>query len=193
MPDVRIVAGKKPKRSESPAWDDGGGVAVIEPITATTLVLHEVREMRIEIVDAHGRNVVRVIEVLSPANKIPAAKGRKSYTNKRLEVMQSPSHFVEIDLLRAGDPMPIEGTLPANDYRIHVSRVEQRPQSRPWMFSVRDRLPIAPIPIKSPDPDVILELRPILDTAYDRAAYDLEIDYRRDSVFRCRVLVHESV
>lgn len=32
--------------------------------------------------------------------------------------------------------------------------------------------------MKPEDPDAKLDLQVVLDTAYDRAAYDLEIDYR---------------
>lgn len=182
IPDVRIMVAAEQPWSESSWSGDDGGVAVIEPITATTLLIDDICEMRVEIIDSHSRSVVTVIEVLSPANKIPAAAGRKSYSDKRLEVMQSPSHLVEIDLLRGGDPMPIGETFPRCDYRIHVSRVADRPQGKPWMFGVRDRLPDVPIPLKPIDPDVMLPLRAILDTAYERAGYDLDIDYCREPV-----------
>ena len=184
IPDVHIVATLEQTWAEN-SWkgdDDGGGVAVVEPIMAKTLLVEEVCEMRVEIIDAHSRSVVAVIEVLSPANKVPAAAGRKSYADKRREVMQSPSHFVEIDLLRAGDPMPTEETLPDCDYRVHVSRIEDRPDGKLWMFNLRDRLPDVPIPLKKGDPDVVLSLRSVLATAYERAGYDLDIDYRRDPV-----------
>lgn len=34
-----------------------------------------------------------------------------------------------------------------------------------------------PLPLRSPDPDVSLDLQPILDRAYEQAAYELRIDY----------------
>ena len=43
-------------------------------------------------------------------------------------------------------------------------------------------LPDVPIPLKKGDPDVVLSLRSVLATAYERAGYDLDIDYRRDPV-----------
>ena len=48
------------------------------------------------------RLVVTVIEILSPTNKVAGSRGRESYETKRQEVMRSPSHLVEIDLLRRG-------------------------------------------------------------------------------------------
>jgi hypothetical protein len=76
-------------------------VAVAEPIVMTTLIDDEVHEARLEVVDRLDRSVVTVIEILSPTNKIPGSRGRRSY-QKRREVMQSPSHLVEIDLLNIG-------------------------------------------------------------------------------------------
>ena len=39
---------------------------------------------------------------------------------------------------------------------------------------------IIPIPLKPGDPDARLELQAALDAAYDRANYDLGIDYRKE-------------
>jgi hypothetical protein len=39
-----------------------------------------------------------------------------------------------------------------------------------------------PIPLRAGDDDVILELQTVLDDTYDRAGYDLEIDYGKDAV-----------
>ncbi len=37
-----------------------------------------------------------------------------------------------------------------------------------------------PIPLKPGDPDARLDLQTVLDAAYDRVGYDLEIDYRTE-------------
>jgi hypothetical protein len=42
---------------------------------------------------------------------------------------------------------------------------------------LQDNLPAVPVPLRSPDPDVPLELDAALATIYDEAAYDLSIDY----------------
>ena len=41
-----------------------------------------------------------IIEILKPRNKVPKSPGRDSFEQKRREVMDSPIHRVEIDLLR---------------------------------------------------------------------------------------------
>ena len=48
------------------------------------------------------RSIVAVIEVISPANKTVGSVGRANYLQKRQEVIDSDTHLVEIDLLRAG-------------------------------------------------------------------------------------------
>lgn len=78
---------------------------VAEPIEAITLIEEEIRESYIEIVDRVEHLVVTVIEVLSPTKKVSGSRGRESYERKRHEVMTSPSHLVDFDLLRLGLPI----------------------------------------------------------------------------------------
>jgi hypothetical protein len=73
--------------------------------------------------------------------------------------------------------MPMEG-LPPCDYCVMVSRWEQRPEAELFPISIREKLPAIPIPLRSPDPDVVLELQPIVNALYDAAGYD---DYLYDS------------
>ena len=49
--------------------------------------------------------MVTVIELLSPSNK-RAGDDREQYLAKRRELLRSPAHLVEIDLLRDGPPCP---------------------------------------------------------------------------------------
>ena len=92
--------------------------------------------------------------------------------------MQSPSHFVEIDLLREGVPIRTRGTLPRGDYFVHLSRKGDRPKGLIWPIRLPQQLPPITIPLLPEDPDAELDLQQVLNTAYDRAAYDLEIDYK---------------
>lgn len=154
-----------------------GNAAVAEPITAVTMINEEIRESYIAIVDVKNQSVVTVIEVVSPTNKIVGSRGRADYERKRDEVLQSETHFVEIDLLREGEPIYAAMRLPPHDYLVHVSRRGHRPQGTLWPILMTQRLPVIPIPLLADDPDVDLDLGAVLNTAYDRAAYDLEIDY----------------
>ena len=153
-----------------------------EPIEAITLIEEEIHESYIEIVDRVERLVVTVIEILSPTNKAAGSRGRESYENKRSDVMKSPSHLVEIDLLRRGLPIPVYGGIPPHEYLVHVSRADRRPKATLWPIRLSQKLPPIPVPLKPEDGHVVLDLQTVLDTAYDRACYDLELDYSADPV-----------
>jgi hypothetical protein len=73
--------------------------------------------------------------------------------------------------------MPLEGKLPASDYLAIVCNMYERPECGVWPLSVRQPLPVLPIPLLRPDPPVGLNITQALHTAYERARYDLRIDY----------------
>ena len=127
------------------------------------------RESSLEIHDRRDRRVVTVIELLSPANKTPGPD-HNAYVGKRRSLLATRTHLVEIDLRRGGArPYPPE--LPACDYYVLVSRYEARPRLGIWPISLRERLPVVPIPLVAPDPDVALDLQAVLHHVYDLAGY----------------------
>lgn len=179
IPDVRIA--------DRPEWQggslpsvEGGALAVAESVVVTSLFEEDIHEARLEIIDRERRQVVTVIEVVSPTNKVRGARGRDSYLQKRAEVFNSPSHMVEIDLLRDGDPLPFQPPPPPHDYLIHVSIRESRPQGRAWPIRLQQRLPVVEIPLRPEDPPARLDLQQVLTTVYDRAGYDLSLNYRAE-------------
>jgi hypothetical protein len=123
----------------------------------------------LEIRDRRNRQLVTLIELLSPANKRPGGD-RDQYLAKRQEILGSTAHLVEIDLLRGGQRPPVE-ELPDCDYCVLVSRGEQRPRVGLWPLQLRDRLPVIPIPLRDPDPDVELDIQAVLHDIYDKARY----------------------
>ena len=62
----------------------------------------EVHDRYIEIRTPRNGEVITIIELLSPFNKRPGAQGFQAFQEKRREVMASHTHWIEIDLLRAG-------------------------------------------------------------------------------------------
>jgi hypothetical protein len=170
-PDVGIAA--------NPPWgrvpSSGSGVTTLDaPVRVEhPVAIDELRECYLKIVDAKSREVVTVIEMLSPANK---AKGsdREQYLAKRKRVLASSTSLVELDFLRAGPRMP-DANVPACDYAITVSRWESRPAAGCWPIRLRDPFPAVPIPLKTGDADVTVDLKAILDRVYDAAGYEDEI------------------
>jgi Protein of unknown function (DUF4058) len=122
---------------------------------------------------------VTVLEILSPTNK-RLRRGRRLYEDKRLEVLASRTHLVEIDLVRAGEPMPITGHGSASDHRILVSRGDCRPNATLYPFGVRQPIPPFSLPLKPGDQEPSVDLGRILHDLYDRASYDLRLNYTGD-------------
>ena len=77
---------------------------------------------------------VTVVELLSPSNKTSSGHGRSQYLDKRQRVIFSDTHLVEIDLIRRGRPMPVEGYDGDAPYRHLISRWQTRPGSGPVSF-----------------------------------------------------------
>ena len=117
----------------------------------------------LEVRDRQGRELVTAIELLSPSNK-RSGEDREQYLAKRRELLRSPAHLVEIDLLRGWTPMPQEGR-PECDYSVMVSRAEKRRAADFWPIRLRDRLPVIPIPLRPPDAAARVDLQEALHRA----------------------------
>lgn len=135
------------------------------------------RETYLEVRGVESRTVVTVLELLSPTNK--RGRGRDAYLGKREAVIDSLTHLIEVDLLRAGERMPMTGAPPDRDYAILVSRSWQRGAADLIPFDVRDAIPSFPVPLREGEAEPVVELQSLLGAVYERAAYDLRIDYRR--------------
>ena len=126
----------------------------------------------VEISDRRSRELVTVVEVLSPSNK-QSGSTRDQYLAKRQELLDSRANLVEIDLLRGGKPMPlVERPDHSYAYSVLVSRVDDRPRAGFWPIGLRDRLPIIPIPLRAPDGDARLDLQEALNHVYDASGYE---------------------
>jgi hypothetical protein len=86
-------------------------------------------------------------------------------------------NLVEIDLLLGGERLPARDPLPAGDFYAFVSRRERRPESEVYAWSIRRAIPRIPIPLKSPDPDVLLDLAAAFATTYEQGRYDRTLRY----------------
>jgi hypothetical protein len=177
VPDLRVERSPGRKGTTQPKKEPA--LAAAEPLIVPTLVDEEIEEAFLRIVHVESDELVTLIEVLSPANKIRGSRGRKSFMGKRREVMNTDVNWVEIDLLRAGVPSVTDPPLRPSDYRILVSRGDERTRTQFWPVNVREPLPVIDIPLRARDPDVPLDLGAVFRAVYDRAAYDMSVDYRK--------------
>jgi hypothetical protein len=178
--DVAVARGS-PEAADEPA--SGAVIGVMEaPARVRLPAVDRQRLSYVEIRDRRDRDLVTVVELLSPSNKHPGPD-REQYLAKRMAVLNGPVHLVEIDLLRGGPPLPAAGR-PECSYSVLVSRVESRLDAEFWPISLRARLPVIPIPVRAPDSDARLDLQEVLDRIYDDAGYG---DYIYDGAPRPRL------
>lgn len=186
-PDVAVI-GPVSRQRPGPQPLGEGGVAVLEPPTDRVAeggiyqvqvpLLDEVTETYLEIRAAGDGRLITLMELLSPSNKMEGSLGREQFLYKRSLILSGMTHYIEVDLLRMGEPMPIEPPVRA-DYSILVSRWNQRPGSLLYAFNMRQPIPTFPIPLQPGDKEPDLPLNQILHELYDKAGYDLRIDYAR--------------
>jgi len=146
------------------------------PVPVTLPMPIEVKERYLEIRAVHDDRVITVVELLSPANKRPG-KGREIYEAKRLNILGSASHLVEIDLLRGNPPLPINSAHEPSDYYILVSIASQRPNAELYPFNLKERFPAFSMPLQQANEAVSVDMQPIFAGVVERASYDSRIDY----------------
>lgn len=172
-PDLAVVGQPEAEAALKRAPSESSVLTVQVPLP------DEVRETYLEVRETGTNSVVTVLEILSPTNKRPG-RGRRIYEDKRMEVLASRTHLVEIDLIRAGESMPILGNGSVSAYRILVSRGNCRPNATLYAFGVRQPVPSFSLPLKPGDQEPTVDVGRILHELYDRAGYDLRIDYQGD-------------
>ena len=187
IPDAAVLERSSP--SSPPRGNPGAVVAVAEerrPTRPWILEAEEIREGYIEIIPPREFDrVVAVIELLSPSNKADGTEGRRAYAVKQRDVLRGTAHLIEIDLLRGGEHSVVAslGGLArcgAYDYVSSLSRGDRRHVVEAWASTVRRRLPWIALPLLDDDPDLVIELQPLLDRCYELGAYDRLIDYSLD-------------
>ena len=179
VPDVRILErpGRVPVQSQSVS------VAVADPPADKIVISIEnepITEGYIEIVETGGGRVITIIEVVSLANKI-AGQGREKYRKKQREMKQAGVNIVEIDLLRRGAwvlvaPRDMVPKSHRGPYRICIWRSAKSDACELYRATLRERLPVIMIPLRSTDEDVGLDLQTLIERCYTNGAYD-DIDY----------------
>ena len=174
VPDVAIL-----RTTESELHQGSAGTAtLVMPRECVVPAGEEHREYFLLIRGAQSHEVVTVLELLSSTNKRPGADGRKIYLEKRQQILDGLSHFVELDLLRGGQRPPVQTKSPlGNDYYALVSRHQRRPRADIYQWSLRQSMPSISIPLEKGDPDVALDLQAAFSATYERVRYDLSINY----------------
>lgn len=165
-------------------------VAVLEAPRSITQQQHEVivfldpfRHKLVEIRDpSRGHELVTLIEIVSPANKLPGPD-RRAYLQKQQEILQSQTSLVELDLLREGQRLlphreleqAVQQMSPVPEYLVLINRAWKRtgPSTAFDLIPVlvTEPLPCIPVPLRQGQPEVPLDLQVVFTRAYESGPY----------------------
>ena len=175
-PDVEVLRQKSIAASTRSALPLESGNLLVTPASLTLPLMPpvEVRIASVEIRDTASNTLVTSIEILSPVNK--REPGITPYRQKRQRLYNANVHLIEVDLLRRGTRPFAHPRLPTTAYLVTLTRAHAT-EVEVWSIALPDLLPIIPVPLRSPDVDVPLDLASALRDIYDEAFYNLSIDY----------------
>ena len=129
----------------------------------------------VEIRDKENQQLITAIKILSPVNK--RGKGLDKYREKRQLLHDDGVHLLEADLLRRGQrPLNYPALPCAVHYFVMLSRGD-RYKTEVWAMTIKDKLPVVPIPLKSPGPDVRFDIGTAFNEVYSRSRYELSVRY----------------
>ena len=185
-PDINVLRPKRPA-VEKPT-SGGTGVATAEAVATEPVVVRvaqeEVRETYLEVFARRGKDrLVAAIEVLSPTNKTPGAKGRSLYRRKQRSVLRRRVHLIEIDLLRSGNhstAVPFDAAQERTggfDYHVCVRAFNRLEDYFIYPIRLPQRLPTLAVPLLPEDSPIPIDLQSVLNRCYEIGRYDLRIDY----------------
>lgn len=157
--------------------NESTGTLTATPSITVAMLEESMSESYITVRADNFDEVVSIIEVLSPANKTNQSASQRSYLAKRKQVLLSRTHFIEIDLLRAGMRSPMAQAEISREYLISLSRRERRPLVDCWVVGLLEPLPTIPVPLLPGDDDVLLDLQQLLHTVHDESGYVRRLNY----------------
>jgi hypothetical protein len=165
VPDVEVY-----RRGGAP------GTAVLErPVIEEGVLLGgaavERREAWLAIRSLPNDELVTALEVLSPSNK-RSGDGRAPYRVKQEQLAASGVNLVEIDMVRGGQhtvraPAEWLTSLPPYDHLTTVYRAAWPAYVQVIHWTLRDPLPVVPIPLDPSVPEPRVDLQPVYARAYE--------------------------
>ena len=176
--DVAVVSVGR----EHPISPGAGAAVVAEPLIVEFEAASPLFHRFVQIIDiTSGNKVITVIEVLSPWNK-KAGRLNREYRQKLEDYAAAGVSVVEIDLLRGPrsrlrvteSEVPIDRAAP---YFVCIRRGWSHTEK--WeVYSVplRQPIPAIPVPLRQSEPDIVLDLQPLIERVYRAGGHD-DIDY----------------
>ena len=170
------------KNGFPPVWQSESGNAAVQLADPVVIPAEPAQRRWIEIRD-RDRNVITVIEVISPPNR--RRPGWSEYRAKQETLLANRVNLVEIDLIRGGtSPVAVDEELLTRPDGTHGTICVARQHSpggvrwEVYFCPLRDPLPAFRVPLRAGEHDVPLSLQPLLDQVYHNGKYWME-DYRQ--------------
>lgn len=179
VPDVGVLT--KP-REEAVATMPTAAPSIAAPIQRQAIAI-PTRLRSVRIYATSTDELITAIEILSPYNK--TGEGLAEYRSKRAHLTGAAVNLVELDLLRGGQRAGKEVEDPPLENADYVLLVNRSSNANPlnvsdiWPVALNEPLPDLPIPLRLPDPDVVLNLNEAVREVYARAGYAWRIDYKQ--------------
>jgi hypothetical protein len=169
-PDVRMV--ESPREFPPRPLSADSSVTAAQPLIVPFVTEWTVRWMEIQ--DRQSGKFI-TSEFLSPGNKQTRSQ-RDAFRTKQKDLLQGSVNLVEIDLLGQGDwAMTVPKTeVPeshAYPYRVVVIRGHRPKFAEHFPTSLRAPLPVIKVPLRVSENDVLLELQPRVNSAWQRGDY----------------------
>ena len=172
IPDA-LVTDELTGQPSRPADTTSATAVAASPLEEYAIRVRMPREVKVtwlRIEAMPDQELVTIIEILSPTNKVPGRE-RNRYEREREVIVDSGANLVEIDLLRRWHPMPLETPPPACDYRILVCQGWQRPSALLYPFNVQQPIPPFALSLLPEDKPLRVDLGPIINAMHYTARY----------------------
>ena len=173
---------------EGSLWPDahlGLSFLIKEQIAPLVGMNYVVRTATYMVEDVSPENDIGImypdVEVLRRTGQTTAAEMDNEYETISQATLTAPT--ISLDLA-----FPLEVRIPVVEIRdrqsnqlitaIEILTRAESSKTQAWAFQLQDPLPVLPVPLRGPDPDVPLVLRQALDDLYTRSLYQLSINYR---------------
>jgi len=131
--------------------------------------------------------VITAIEFLSLSNKTPGS-GREEYVRKQQRLLRSETHFLEIDLLRAGRHTvaaayeDLRALVGHWDYVVSLHRAGEGGECEARPRTVRQVLPSVPVPLTANLPEVRLDIQTLVDHVWERGPFRKVLNYQNPPI-----------
>lgn len=168
-PDVEMLK-KRSEPSYKPTRQTDGGLAMVipGPVIEVNIPVVEIRDRDNQQLNHCHRNSIAREQAREGAGQIPG---------KTADAPRDGVHLLEVDLLRRGKrPLSYPALPRSAHYLVMLSRGDKY-RTEVWAMTVREPLPIVPVPLKAPDPDVRLDIGAAFNEVYDRSRYELSVQY----------------